>query len=268
MLAFFLKPFADYLEAHLPPALYDTLKSVLTALSALYLYLSQYLPEGSVLQLQSVLPALISLITLFLAIRSLYRSTIFAIRTAWFFLKWGTVVGGIAWMFGGGQGLGGALQHLVGMGGRQFNNNNPNAGYDMGTWLDAWLTSPTSPPRRNTRARSARQAKAKSKRPLRAGEQPPTVFDSFEAHRAYAARLREREREEAAAGGTGGGEGPLGQIYEQVQDAWVDNGKWWWETLGRVAGFMESDDEDEGQETGKRRSSRKKTKQTANSRAR
>jgi hypothetical protein len=255
MLAFFLKPFADYAEAHLPPALYDTLKALITGLSAVYLYISQYLPEE--LQLHSILPALISLITLFLAIRSAYRSTLFAIRTAWFMLKWSVVVGAIAYLFGGPQ-VGGALQHLVGglgQAGRQFGfGMGPGAAYDMGTWLDAWLTSPTSSPRRKTRARTTRQAKAKSKRPLRAG-QPPTVFDSFDAHKAYAERVRARarteaqERTEPAYGEEGGN---IEQIYQQVQDAWTDNGKRWWETFGRLAGF--TNNEGEGRADSGRRS--------------
>jgi len=256
LFAFLQQQIIDYAESHLPPAVYDSLKTVIASGQAVYLYLYQYLPEGSGFRMESLLPGFISLIMLFLTIRSLYRSTMFAIRTAWWILKWSTIVGGVAYMFGGNQ-LGGGLQQIVGgLIGRQFNNN-PNMGHNMADWLDEWFTSPVSQPRRKTRTRTARQAKAQSRRPLQA-DRPPTVFDSFEAHRAYAARAQERLQTENRANQEGSGN--LEQVYEQVQGVWAENGKKWWETVGRMAGFVD-DEEDEITSQSRRRTRHSKEKE-------
>jgi len=147
---------------------------------------------------------------------------------------------GVAYLFWGNQGGNGLQQVIQGLAGRNLNVN------QMGTWLDAWLSSPTSQSQTNSR----RRRKAQSKRPKRRMDSPPTIFDSFEAHRAYAERVRAQEaRDNSANDGEEGGN--LEQIYEQIQDTWAENGKWWWETLGRLAGFIEDEEEESTQ--GRRR---------------
>jgi hypothetical protein len=52
----------------------------------------------------------------------------------------------------------------------------------------------------------------------------------------------------------------LEQIYEQVQDSWTENGRRWWETVGRMAGFTDDRREEESSRRRRQRSSGQRTR--------
>jgi len=168
-----------------------------------------------------------------MAVRSFYRSTMFAVRSAWFVLKWGTVFGSIAWMFGAAGG-GDILQRMgMGVGGGR---NNPGIGDYLNTLLG-------SSPARRRPYRSQTSTSTRTKRPSRVDE-PPTILDSFDKHRSYASRRQQAGPLNGDPVDAGGG--AIEEVLDQLYGAWSENGQRLWETFGKVAGFVDLDEEEEG----------------------
>ena len=91
------------IASYLPPPLSSALLSVSAALPS-----SLSLPSS----VSSLLPILLSLTTLYFTLLSLYSTTRFALRLAWWSLKWGTLAAAVAtaysgWSSGGANGTGG-----------------------------------------------------------------------------------------------------------------------------------------------------------------
>ncbi|KAF7321500.1 hypothetical protein MKEN_00670800 [Mycena kentingensis (nom. inval.)] len=114
----FLDPLLSYLSDVLPHPAYSFLLSILSHVlalaSALYTLLVSLLSTHPLQwDAQTVLPPLIALLTSYLAILSVYRTTTWMFRTSFFFLKWGTIFGSFialaSWILAQGAGGGNAL---------------------------------------------------------------------------------------------------------------------------------------------------------------
>ncbi|KIJ49681.1 hypothetical protein M422DRAFT_28046 [Sphaerobolus stellatus SS14] len=89
----------------LPRPLLDALQTIyynVISLSQHYRSLTKmsYAEAAATLHLEAILPPLISILAIYFALFSLYRTTAFFVRTTIFFVKWGTMLGIIAAGFG------------------------------------------------------------------------------------------------------------------------------------------------------------------------
>lgn len=226
----FLDPLLAYLSDSLPPPVYSfliTLLSHLLALgTALYaLFLSLLSTHPLQWDAQTVLPPLIALLTSYLAIVSLYRTTSWMFRTSLWFMKWGTIVGAIvagsSWLLfqQGGNGLAGR-GIAAGVGNLVLNMLNGDGRNAAGG------------PR--TRSRSRKQGKTSNTRMKK-----PKPWDSFEHHREW--QFQENER----ANG-GGAEDVLGNLMDAASKA-VQDGGWWEAAKGIFAGQDASEESEPSQ---------------------
>ncbi|KAJ7128896.1 hypothetical protein C8R43DRAFT_1026274 [Mycena crocata] len=218
----FLDPLLAYLSDTLPAPIYSfsitLLSHILAILTALYA-LVQSLLSTHPLQwdAQTVLPPLIALLTSYLAIVSLYRTTSWMFRTSLWFIKWGTIVGGIvaasSWLFlqqdgnvlaGRGivAGIGGLLLNMI-------NGDGRNA---------------AGGPR--TRSQTAKQGR-KSKTRLR----KPKPWDSFEQHREW--QFQEN------GGNDGDAQDVLGNILDAAGKV-VKDSRWWEVAKGVFSGDQDT----------------------------
>jgi len=123
----FLDPLLSYLSDNLPQPVYSVLISFLShglaLASALLTLIRSLLFESSNWNAQTLIPPLIALLSAYLAIVSLYRTTAWMLRTSFWFIKWGTILAGLAagagWFMGqngnawGGQGVANTMAGLV-----------------------------------------------------------------------------------------------------------------------------------------------------------
>ncbi|KAJ7209571.1 hypothetical protein GGX14DRAFT_452023 [Mycena pura] len=125
----FLDPLLAYLSNSLPAPVYSFLITFLSHLLALgtafySLFVSILSTHPLQWDAQTVLPPLIALLTSYLAIVSLYRTTSWMFRTSLFFIKWGSILGGlvaaVSWLLAqqdgnalAGRGLTAAVGSLV-----------------------------------------------------------------------------------------------------------------------------------------------------------
>ncbi|KAJ7188491.1 hypothetical protein C8R46DRAFT_22421 [Mycena filopes] len=235
----FLDPLLAYLSDSLPGPVYSfiiTLLSHLLALcTALYaLFLSLLSTHPLQWDAQTVLPPLIALLTSYLAIVSLYRTTSWMFRMSLWFIKWGTIVGAIvaasSWLLlqQNGNALGGGI--VAGVGGLLLNMLNGDGRNAAGG------------PR--TRSRSGRQTKKAKTRAKK-----PKPWDSFERHREW-----QFNDNEGANGGDG--QDPLANLMDAASQAVRANG-WWEAAKGAFMGGESSADAEPGS---KRRKSNTKTR--------
>jgi len=190
---------------------------------AVYLFLAEMTPAS--LALESILPPLLSLFAIYITLRSFYRTGKLLFRSTWFLLKWGTLIGIILWIFGAGGDFIGEAVYGPGYQGQWRGQ------WRVGDYLDSFLMAQGragASSRSNTR--SARQ-----KRPSRV-DQPPSIFDSFQEHTAYANR---RQKEARKAARVASQDSPIDEVLDQIRDTWTENGKELWNTFGRMAGFTE-----------------------------
>ncbi|KAF5370696.1 hypothetical protein D9758_002079 [Tetrapyrgos nigripes] len=119
----FFDPLLSYLSDVLPGPAYSLLISflshVLAIISALFSLWSSLLSTSPAQwDTQMVLPPLIALLSAYLALYSLYRTTTFMLRTSLWFIKWGTILASLAamsaWFMGGGNAVanGGIVSNL------------------------------------------------------------------------------------------------------------------------------------------------------------
>ncbi|KAF7315346.1 hypothetical protein MIND_00049200 [Mycena indigotica] len=95
----FLDPLLSFLSDQLPAPVYSLLLNILSHFlalgSALYTLLVGLLSTHPLQwDAQIVLPPLIALLTAYLALLSVYRTTAWMFRMSFFFVKWGTLFGG------------------------------------------------------------------------------------------------------------------------------------------------------------------------------
>ncbi|KAJ8077026.1 hypothetical protein PM082_001449 [Marasmius tenuissimus] len=112
----FLDPLLDYLQDNLPRPVYSFIitfaSHCLAVVSASLTLISALLrTDPSQWNAQTILPPLIAFLAAYFALLSLYRTTSWMVRTSFWFIKWGTILGilfgGTSWiMAGGGNAVG------------------------------------------------------------------------------------------------------------------------------------------------------------------
>jgi hypothetical protein len=222
----FLDPLLEYLSENLPAPVYSfliTLASHALALcTAFYaLFLSLLSTHPLQWDAQTVLPPLIALLTSYLAIVSLYRTTSWMFRTSLWFMKWGTLLGGIvagtSWLLFQQDGNGLAGRGIVaGLGGIVLNMLNGDGRNAAGG------------PR--TRSRSRNSAKKAAGTRMK----KPKPWDSFEQH---------REWQYQENGGAEGGQDVLANLMDQASKAVTGSG--WWEVAKSVFAGQDASEESE-----------------------
>ncbi|KAJ6603118.1 hypothetical protein B0H10DRAFT_2079423 [Mycena sp. CBHHK59/15] len=225
----FLDPLLSYLSDNLPPPVYSFLLTLLSHLlaicTALYaLFLSLLSTHPLQWDAQTVLPPLIALLTSYLAIVSLYRTTSWMFRTSLWFMKWGTIVGAIiaasSWLLFqqdgnalAGRGVGGLGSMVLNM----INGDGKNV-------ADG----------RRKRSQSGKQSKTRLLK--------PKPWDSFDRHREW--QFQEN-------GGGGANEGDAQHVIGNILDAAgkvVGEGGWWEAAKIAVLGGSASGEQDSGRQ--------------------
>lgn len=225
----FLDPLLAYLSDSLPEPVYSfliTLLSHLLALgTALYaLFLSLLSTHPLQWDAQAVIPPMIALLTSYLAIVSLYRTTSWVFRTSLWFVKWGTIFGGLvaaaSWFFFQQDGNALAGRGLVaGLGSLVLNMMNGDGRNAAGG------------PR-------TRSQTSKSKTKLR----KPKPWDSFEQHREW----------QYQENGHGADRGDAPDVFGNIMDAAgrVVKESGWWEV---AKGLVMREDESAGSKSEKQK---------------
>lgn len=92
-----IAPFLKFIAAYLPTSLYPPLLTLLshlfaTATTVSRLWDSLFSQNPTDWNIQAFLPAIISILAVYLALASLYRTTSWVLRTSFWFIKWGTII--------------------------------------------------------------------------------------------------------------------------------------------------------------------------------
>ncbi|KAJ7251790.1 hypothetical protein B0H12DRAFT_1219502 [Mycena haematopus] len=227
----FLDPLLTYLSDNLPGPVYSfliTLLSHLLALcTALYvLFLSLLSTHPLQWDAQTVLPPLIALLTSYLAIVSLYRTTSWMFRTSLWFMKWGTLVGGtiaaLSWLL--------FQQDANGLAGRGIVAGLGSAVLNM---LNGDGRNAAGGPR--TRSRSRKPAKKAAGRMKK-----PKPWESFERH-------REWQYQENGGAEDQDAQDVLANLMDKAAEA-VSGSTWWDVAKGVFAGQDASDESESPRE--------------------
>jgi len=178
----------DFLEDTLPPAIYDTISTLLEYLLTVFTSLNSGFAyflrsaggdpsngQGGYSEaIQAFLPPVLSVIAIYFAVLSVYHTAASFVRTTVWLVKWGIILGVIAagtgFFAGRGAGDGIALQDL-----------NLSNVVRLASQL---LPDPSANIERAERRRAARAAGNRDARLRRAGQRP-SVFDSFAEHDAW-----------------------------------------------------------------------------------
>jgi hypothetical protein len=92
-----IAPLLKFIAAYLPTSLYPPLYTLLSHLFATTttvsrLWNSLFSQNPTDWNIQAFLPAIISILAVYLALASLYRTTRWVLRTSFWFIKWGTII--------------------------------------------------------------------------------------------------------------------------------------------------------------------------------
>ncbi|KAJ7287372.1 hypothetical protein C8J57DRAFT_1495823 [Mycena rebaudengoi] len=223
----FLDPLLTYLSETLPPPIYSFLLTFLshslalgTAIYALFLSLLSTHPLQW--DAQTVLPPLIALLTSYLAIISLYRTTSWMLRTSLWFMKWGTLAGALiaasSWLLLQQEGNALAGRGIV-------------AGVGSLVWslINGEGNNAARGPR--TRSQTRRQGKTKSK--LR----KPKPWDSFDRHQEW--QFQEN------GGGANERDGQVQDIISNIIGKAVNEGGWWEAAKSVIMGDRETEEQEQ-----------------------
>lgn len=241
-----LDPLLDYLAEKLPPPVYSILMTVaahsLALLGALY-NLTRLLFSSSPAQwnAQTLIPPLIALLTAYLALLSVYRTTSWMFRTGLFFAKWGSI-----------------LAALVGGAGYFYGAPNANAqggGGGLARTLTGWALDALNGAGQNAGGRPREHAPR------------PRAWESWDAHREW---QYEEERYHEGEGGAGDTTEAVREVIGQVlgfAGGIVRQAGWWdviKDAVEGAGGGEDGVDEDEGA-SGRRRQPARKAKTKAKS---
>ena len=259
----FLDPILDNLASALPPTIYDTVVSLLSysisfSTSLLHLIKELVTSNPSTWDAQVILPPLITVLGAYLALVSFYRTTGWMIRTAFAFVKWGTILSllaaGAGYFMGnananggngvGGQGQGsGIVPTIGGLILDMLNGQNQNAAGGARTR------------RPSSRSRTQKQQKAPR----------PKAWDSWDKHEQW--QYDENAQSGQNEGGDSGTQQIMGQIFGAMGRA-VREGGWWEAAKNAVDNALQEDTEGDGEadtKTGRRKQPSRQAKTKAQS---
>ncbi|KAI0373533.1 hypothetical protein BV20DRAFT_742360 [Pilatotrama ljubarskyi] len=266
MLQNILDPIFSFLSSVLPPPIYTIAESLithsLTLITALFKFVLTLVNARS-WDAQQILPPLITLLAAYLALVSFYRTTGWMIRTAFWFVKWGGILGALAAGAGyfmgnananGENGVGAAFNGgivsmlgsaLLGM----LNEDGQNAsGASRGSRSSRKSRTRAGAARPRTRAQTRRQK-----------EERPKAWDTWDKHRQWQYDAESAGRDDAARANEGVQEA-VQKVLGVVQEA-VGTG--WWETVKNVvegSGLAGSSSEERREDTQSQRQSRRDAK--------
>ncbi|KAL0581835.1 hypothetical protein V5O48_000203 [Marasmius crinis-equi] len=196
----FLDPLLDYLSDTLPRPVYSFIISFashfLAFISAsLTLFGALLQTDPSQWSVQTILPPLIAFLTAYFALVSIYRTTSWMVRTSFWFIKWGTILGvlagGAGWMMGRGNAVGApGVASVLG-----------------GLILDMVNGEGSAGGNARSRGRSGGNAQRKPR---------PKPWDSFQAH-------QEWQYEEGSASQGGDAQAVIDDILTAARDSGVWN---------------------------------------------
>lgn len=223
-------PFLEYLSTALPPPLYFFIINVLshtfaavTTIARLSTSLLSTTPSDW--NAQALLPPIITILTAYLALASIYRTTTWALRLGFWFLKWGTLISVI--MAGAGYFMGNAGVAVQNQGAAVL-------GDIFSSLFDGGDVS-----KRNRQTKSQRRSRNK-----------PKAWDSFEQHREWQYQ-QPNEREGANV--------QTQQMMDMVVDVAgqvFETGDWWGTMKSFGRGSTQSDDEGKASAKHRERNSR------------
>lgn len=256
----FLDPILDNLASALPPTIYDTVVSLLSysisfSTSLLHLIKELVTSNPSTWDAQVILPPLITVLGAYLALVSFYRTTGWMIRTAFTFVKWGTILSllaaGAGYFMGnananggngvGGQGQGsGIVPTIGGLILDMLNGQNQNAAGGARTR------------RPSSRSRTQKQQKAPR----------PKAWDSWDKHEQW--QYDENAQNGQNEGGDSGTQQIMGQIFGAMGRA-VREGGWWEAAKDAVDNALQEDAGEADTKTGRRKQPSRQAKTKAQS---
>ncbi|CAL1708160.1 unnamed protein product [Somion occarium] len=257
----FLDPVLDYLSDHIPPTLYSVLETLLShsiaLVSSLLGLVTAFITEPSSWDTQRILPPLITLLTVYVALFSFYRTTGWMIRTAFAFVKWGTIFGLIgigagyilanANVDGEGNGVGAlfAGAGLIPMMGGLILDMINGQGQDAAGGRRGSRNAQSSP-----RTRSRTQPNSQSR---------PNVWDSWDRHRDW----QYSENDQAGRDSNMNVQQVVSEVLGAAGRVVEESG--WWEAAkgaadGLTKGAGNAGQEGEGGSSGRRSTRRSKAK--------
>ncbi|KAI9059180.1 hypothetical protein FKP32DRAFT_1688275 [Trametes sanguinea] len=231
-----LDPLFSFLSSVLPPQVYTIVESLIshsiTLLAALFKFVLTLVHAES-WDAQKILPPLITVLAAYLALVSFYRTTGWMIRTAFWFVKWGGIIGmlaaGAGYFMGnanvnGGQGVGnplnGGLLSFFGNALLGMLNQDGQGSQSSRSSRPSRTNAGTSGPR--TRAQTRKQKEKENAR--------PKAWDSWDKHRQWQYNAEAAGRDDAARMNEGVQEA-VQKVVGVVQEAM---GTGWWETVKNV----------------------------------
>jgi len=232
-LPYFLDPLLSYLSSVLPPPVYQVVFSLLSNLLAILaslLSISSALINSESWSLQAVLPPLITMFVAYLAILSIYRTTVWMLRSTLFFIKWSVI---LAALFAG-------AGYLIGQ-----QNNGVQVGLAWpagiitslgGLMLDA--LSKQNQGQESSQSRSKSNSQSSRSRPNKANPNPnPKSWESWSQHKAW----QEGQKQQTEAGQVDGQ-----KIMADIVGAVRSSG--WWDMAKSVmdGGSSEKSDKASG----------------------
>lgn len=232
-----LDPLFSFLASVLPPPIYTIAESLITHSVSLLAALVKFtltLINADSWDAQKILPPLITLLAAYLALVSFYRTTGWMIRTAFWFVKWGGILGSLAagagyFMgnanVGGENGVGGAFNGGGGLlsvlGNALLGQLNENGQNGAGARGGARSSRNTKSRAGGTSPRTRAQTK-KQKENVR-----PKAWDGWDKHNEWQYDAKKAAKDDAARANDGVQE-TVQKVMGVVQDAL---GTGWWETV-------------------------------------
>ncbi|KAI0633851.1 hypothetical protein C8Q77DRAFT_818833 [Trametes polyzona] len=258
-----LDPLFSFLSSVLPPPIYTVAESLISHSVSLLVALAQFvltLINAQSWDAQKVLPPLITLLAAYLALVSFYRTTGWMIRTAFWFVKWGGILGtlaaGAGYFMGnananGENGLGavfngGSLLSMLGS--ALLSMLNDNNGQNAGTGSARGSRST-----RSSKSRAGAGA-PRTRAQTRKQKARPKAWEGWDKHQEWQYNADAAAKEDAARMNDGVQE-TVQKVMGVVQEA---IGTGWWETFKNTvegSGLVGSQDR-EDEERSQRRSTR------------
>ncbi|KAI0666658.1 hypothetical protein C8Q78DRAFT_441962 [Trametes maxima] len=262
-----------FLASILPPPIYGIVESLITyslTLLAAFLRFGLTLVNADSWDAQKILPPLITLFAAYLALVSFYRTTGWMIRTVFWFVKWGGIIGtlaaGAGYFMGntngnGGNGVGGFNGGLLPMLGNALLGflNNENGQTPPGTSRGSRST-------RNSRARTGEtNAKGRAQTKKQKEQPRPKAWESWDKHTEWQYRADASGQDDAARANEG-----MQEAMQMVTGALNKAlGTGWWESFKSAvegSGLVGANDDKGSKGAESQRQSKRDAKSQGNSR--
>ncbi|CDO71963.1 hypothetical protein BN946_scf184940.g110 [Trametes cinnabarina] len=260
-----LDPLFSFLSSILPPQVYAIVESLIShslTLLAAFVRFVLTLVNAESWDAQKILPPLITLLAAYLALVSFYRTTGWMIRTVFWFVKWGSILGTLA--AGAGYFMGNANAH------GENGLGNPLRGGLLSIFGNALLgmfsqdgqgtQSSRSTRRSRTKASAAGpKTRAQTRKQKEQAKTRPKAWEGWDKHREWQYNAQAAGRNDAARINEGV-QDAVQKVVGVVQEAM---GTGWWETVKNVvegSGLVGSSRQASAEDAQSQRRSKRDTK--------